>query len=178
MNVFSDLLDKIHKQNYTSGLFLLVLSVTGNYIAETLSCRTRSILTNNMLIKHLLILFLIYFTINLTADEALHPMTQIQNAFFVWIFFLMFTKMNLYFTIVAFLLLAVLYTLKNFKKFYKKTNDQSLYAQTDHISKMIEGVMLITVVIGFVLYFFKQRKEHKNFKYLNFILGKVQCDHK
>ena len=49
--------DKIHKQNYTTGLFLLVLSVSGNFIAETLSCRTRSLLTHSMIAKNILILF-------------------------------------------------------------------------------------------------------------------------
>ena len=61
MDFFSSLLDGIHKKNYTAGLFLLILSVSGNYIAETLSCSTRYILTHNMLAKQIMILFMIYF---------------------------------------------------------------------------------------------------------------------
>ena len=92
MTFFSGLLERIHKKNYTAGLFLLILSVSGNYIAETLSCRTRSILTHSMLAKHIMIMFLIYFTINFTSSEVVHPFTQMENAFYIWIFFLMFTK--------------------------------------------------------------------------------------
>jgi hypothetical protein len=178
MNFFSNILDKIHKQNYTTGLFLLVLSVSGNFIAETLSCRTRSLLTHSMIAKNILILFLIYFTIDFTSDEIINPTTQIIHAFYIWIFFLMFTKMNIYFTVCTFLLLTVLYTLKKYKNYYKKQKQKQNYFQTDKISKIVEGTMLMTVIIGFIQYFIVQKKDHKNFSYLKFILGKELCDHK
>jgi hypothetical protein len=177
MNFFSSLLDSIHEKNYTAGLFLLILSVSGNYIAETLSCRTRYILAHNMLAKQILILFMIYFTINFTSDIAIHPVTQMQNAFYVWVFFLMFTKMNIYFTIAAFLLLATLYTLKNYKTYWKQEKNDKLYHYTDEVSKIVEASMLITVILGFIIYFIKQHREHKKFDYLKFIIGKVNCDH-
>ena len=178
MNFFSNILNKIHKKNYTTGLFLLILSVSGNFIAETFSCRTRSLLTHSMIAKNILILFLIYFTIDFTSDEIINPVTQMQNAFYIWIFFLMFTKMNIYFTIAAFLLLTILYTLKKYKAYYKKLKHKQLYIQTDKLSKMVESTMLLTVIVGFVQYFIFQRKDHKNFSYLKFILGKPSCDHK
>lgn len=178
MTFLSGLLERIHKKNYTAGLFLLILSVSGNYIAETLSCRTRSIFTHSMLAKHIMIMFLIYFTINFTSSEVVHPLTQMESAFFIWIFFLMFTKMNIYFTVAAFLLLTILYTLKNFSKFYKLKNEEQLYLKTDYMSKIVEATMIITVILGFIIYFKKQHKDHKNFDYFKFILGKVHCDHK
>ena len=72
------------------------------------------------------------------------------------------------------------YTLhvKKYKAYYKKLKHKQLYIQTDKLSKMVEGTMLLTVIIGFVQYFIFQRKDHKNFSYLKFILGKPQCDHK
>ena len=180
MDFFSSLLsllDGIHKKNYTAGLFLLILSVSGNYIAETLSCSTRYILTHNMLAKQIMILFMIYFTINFTSDTVIEPVKQMKNAFCVWLFFLMFTKMNIYFTIAAFILLTVLYTLKNYKSYWKQEKNEKLYLYTDGISKIVEATMLITVILGFLIYFIKQHREHKKFDYLKFILGKVNCDH-
>jgi len=130
-----------------------------------------------MLAKQIMILFLIYFTINFTSDTVINPVIQMQNAFYVWLFFLMFTKMNIYFTVLAFLLLATLYTLKNYKAYWKQEEKDELYRYTDDVSKIVETTMLITVILGFVVYFIKQHREHKKFDYLNFILGKVECDH-
>ena len=48
---------------------LIVLSVSGNFLAETLGCRTRQAL-ENIYVKHLLLLFMIYFTIDFSACET------------------------------------------------------------------------------------------------------------
>ena len=45
------------------------------------------------------------------------------------------------------------------------------------VSKIVEATMLITVILGFTIYFIKQYREHKKFDYLKFIIGKVNCDH-
>ena len=62
-----------------SWFILLIRSVSGNYIAETLSCSTRYILTHNMLAKQIMILFMIYFTINFTSDTVIEPVKQMKN---------------------------------------------------------------------------------------------------
>ena len=41
----------------SNAMMLLILAVTGNFVAETLSCKTQYALTNNMYLKHLVILF-------------------------------------------------------------------------------------------------------------------------
>ena len=40
---------------------LLILSVCGNFLAETLGCQSQKVL-ENMFVKHLLLFFMIYFT--------------------------------------------------------------------------------------------------------------------
>ena len=38
------------------GLFLLILIVSGNYIGNSLQCKTQKFLTENMFIKHLVLI--------------------------------------------------------------------------------------------------------------------------
>jgi hypothetical protein len=170
--------NNIHKRQYTVGLFLLILSISGNFIAETLSCQTQKILSHNMFVKQIMILFMIYFTINFTSSEIINPIDQAVNAVGVWVFFLMFTKMNIYFTVIVFLLLASLYVVKNFKEYWKSKKDKAKYDKTVKMGKMIEKIMIVTACIGFILYFIKQHKEHKSkFSFIKFIFGKERCDH-
>ena len=78
--------------------------------------------------------------------KQLHPMTTNTKCLFC-MDILSYVYQNEYYILqsVAFLLLAVLYTLKNFKKFYKQeTNDQDHYMhQTDHISKMSRSMLCL-----------------------------------
>ena len=50
-------------------IFLLFLVVSGNFIGELLGCKTRQIFTNNIYVKHMILIFLIYFTIDLTEEK-------------------------------------------------------------------------------------------------------------
>ena len=160
------------------GVFLLILAVAGNFVAETLGCKTRKLLTENMYAKQIIILSIIYFAIDFTNDQAAAPKDTFINTLIIWIAFLMFTKMNEWFTIACFLLLVIGYLLSsqmNYLKNDKKKNKK----QIDSYEKCIRGVMIlftILLVIGFCLYFAKQQKDHKkNWNVLKFIFGVHEC---
>ena len=42
-------------ESIIKGIFLLILAVAGNFVAETLGCKTQKLLSNNMLSKHIII---------------------------------------------------------------------------------------------------------------------------
>ena len=43
-------------------IFLMLLAISGGYVAQTLGCKTQNLLTNNLYVKHIVIIMLIYFT--------------------------------------------------------------------------------------------------------------------
>ena len=57
--------------NLLKGIFLLILAIAGNYIAELFGCQTRYLLNNNIFVKHFLTLVLIYFTLGFTDNIIL-----------------------------------------------------------------------------------------------------------
>ena len=46
-------------ESIIKGIFLLILAVAGNFVAETLGCKTQKLLSNNMLSKHIIIILTI-----------------------------------------------------------------------------------------------------------------------
>ena len=42
--------------NLITGIFLLILAVSGNFIAETLGCKTQKLLSENMFAKNIIII--------------------------------------------------------------------------------------------------------------------------
>ena len=104
-----------------NGIFLLLLAVSGNFVAETLGCKTQYALSNNMYLKNLVILFMIYFTINFTSDDVSHPLHTLQGTVIIWIFFVLFSRMRPMYTLAVIILLLITYILNNFRKYYKAT---------------------------------------------------------
>ena len=165
-------------QTSIKGIFLLILAIAGNFLAETFSCKMQNLLTNNMLAKHCFGIIILYFTIDFTTSaDPQTPASNFKLALIIYSLFLLFTKMNLVFTILVFSLLAAIYTVNSYINYYQKTDPKSteikkLMKRRTHMSIALLGFLLM----GFILYFVKQRREHrKNWSTAKFIFGVTKC---
>ena len=107
--------------------FLLVLAVCGNFVAETLGCKTQKLLSENIFAKHVIVIMIIFFSINLTGNSDIHPNINMAKSLFVWFLFLIFTKMSLNFTVIVFTLVMVVYILDTYIDYYQKKNKDTKY---------------------------------------------------
>ena len=114
----------LNESDTIKGIFLLILGVSGNFVAETLGCKTQKLLTENMFAKHFIIYLIIYFALGFTSSNNIHPADLAKYSFFIWALFLLFTKMTLPFTITTFVLLALLYILHSFIAYYKHQGEE------------------------------------------------------
>ena len=172
------------------GLFLLVLAISGNFIAETLNCKTQKLLSENMYAKHLVSLFILFFSITLFNGEE--PLKIFIKAISIYMLFLLFTRMNLIFTIIVFILLTIYYVSGLYLDYYEKESKKEVEKEEsnkefekylDKIKKLnkmkevITKMILIFILIGFTLYFQKQYKDHyKNWSTTKFIFGVRNCN--
>ena len=105
---------------------LLTLSISGNFLAETLGCQSQKWL-QNMYVKHILILFMIYFTINFTQkeDQIVNPIDNLLKALAVWVLYHLFTHMDILPTFIVVILLMIVYVLTNYNDYLKKKMEKS-----------------------------------------------------
>jgi len=162
--------------NMTNGLFLLLLSISGGFTLETLGCKTQLFFSNNMFTKQILIFSMIYFTMDLTTTEHPHPLKILLKAFYVWLFFIMFTKMNTTFTSVAFILILSIFLLQKYKAYLnaiedKTKNEEIVKAQTYSVIGLLS-----LVVIGFGIYYLEKKEEYgTDFTMYEFMFGNTNC---
>ena len=169
------------------GLFLLLLAVSGNFIAETFGCQTQELLSESIMAKQIMTFFIIFFTISYSNSDTENPTTKLIKSSIVYIFFLLFTKMNIFPTVVVLFLLMGLYISNNYKKFFistfnKKKSNKNLVLHQDKIKNItkIQKILIIGVAIVISMGFFNYYKEKqieykKSFEFSKFIFGVVKC---
>ena len=163
--------------NSILGVFLLLLAVSGNFIAETLGCKIQKLLKNNMYAKNIVIILITYFSLGLSnADEIISPLENFKNALLIWSAFIIFNKMSLVFTLIAFGLLSIKLVLYNYVEYYNKKGETNksneLIIYYDNLFKLNIGV----IIVGFIMYFMKQYKEYnKTFNIFKFLFGTLKC---
>ena len=161
---------------------LLILSVCGNFLAETLGCQSQKVL-ENMFVKHVLLFFMIYFTINFTQSGiVVNPIINIFKAFIVWIMYHFFTHMDLVPTLIVGLLLMILFFISNYRTYIKestsvkKEKGEKVDNALKFTQKILWIILVITILIGSCLYYFEKNKEYgSKFKPLKFIFGVKKC---
>ena len=161
-------------------IFLLILAISGNFVAETLGCKTQLLLSNNMIIKQLIVLFMIYFTLSHISETDIHPLTNIKFSIIIWVLFLLFTKMNLQFTILSFVLLLINYIIHTYIEYYQEQEDND--DNKDIINKLqlvydtIYKTLIVIIITGFILYFKSEYKDYKlEWSTKKFLFGVNKC---
>jgi uncharacterized membrane protein YdjX (TVP38/TMEM64 family) len=161
---------------------LLILSVCGNFLAETLGCQSQKVL-ENMFVKHLLLFFMIYFTINFTQTGiVVNPIINVFKASIVWIMYHFFTHMDLVPTIIVGLLLMILFFISNYRTYInesasvKKEKAEKIDNALKFTQKILWIILVITILVGSSLYYFEKKKEYgSKFNPLKFIFGVKKC---
>tara|TARA_B100001093_G_C26848533_1_gene1023986 strand:- start:2673 stop:3182 length:510 start_codon:yes stop_codon:yes gene_type:complete len=164
-------------------LFLLFLAVSGNFVAETLGCKLQNLLSNNMFAKHVVIFFMIYFTLNYSKQENPHPFDSLKSTCLLYFFFVLFGRVPLSVFIITTTLLVITYVLNNYRDHYKSLNEKQendKFTLLDDKLKNTQLVLLIItaclIIIGNIFYFIMKKKEYgKGFNFLTFIFGHTNC---
>ena len=141
------------------GLFLILLLISGNYLNSCFSCQIQNLLENNMYIKHLIIILSIFFTLDFTNNQNTKNLNLFIKSIFVWIVFILFSKMNIEFTILVLLLFTIQYLL------YKKSKKENNLIQKKKYSKyqsIFLYLTLIIILIGFTIYYLEKKKKNIN----------------
>ena len=173
-------------------LFLLILALSGNFLAETLSCQTQKIFSK-MWAKHIVLFFLIYFTIDVVdrGDVPADPGKQLLDALALYIAFHLFTKMNFQFTMIIFFALCAIYILGNYRTLFKYKIEQLKknpkmkelvfdYEKKDKLYGNIQMYLyygsIAGVIIGSTIYLLQKKAEYgKKFSYYTFFNGVQVC---
>jgi hypothetical protein len=161
-------------EKYIKSILLVILSLSGNYFAEILGCNTQKLLGNNMAVKHILQIISIYITMNLYSSNKIHPITKLKNTLFFYVLFIMFTKMNLFFTGFVFCMILSMFIINNYIDYYKEHKKE--YVHLIKINELITRVVLATLCLGVLIYFLDKKKEYSGtWDTYKYIFGVNKC---
>ena len=162
-------------------IFIFILIVSANFLAEIFPCRLQYVLRNNMFIKHLFGLFtMIFFVVLSSGIENKNIFNITKSSFLLYILFILITKCQIYAFLIILLLLGLSYIVHIIKQEEnendKKTTDKKKYTIYDNIMYILYILIILTVIIGVILYIGEKKIEYKkDFNYITFILGKPLC---
>lgn len=174
---------RINELKPIQGIFLLILAVAGNFIAEVMGCKTQKLLSENMFVKNFIVILLIYFSIGFASSNKVPPYVHFRKSILIWFCFIIFNKMTSTITNITFLLLLSILVLKNWIDYFTAVDEEENKSKIDtcfQLIDMIFKIILVIMCIGFATYL-KQKyieygiEKNTGFDFNLFLFGKVKC---
>lgn len=138
--------------NIVSSFFLLTLINSASLIHDVYPKQLGKYIHDNVIAQHLFLLFLIYFSIEVIDDDDNITIENFYNALILYVFYLFFTKSNLFFSVLILILLSTIFILVKVKEDGKNI---------DNADVILTYVMLGILFVSFVYYLNKQIKDKK-----------------
>lgn len=173
--IFSPILN-LNDNSYLPAVFFLILTISGNFLAETFSCSVRKILTKNFIAKHILLFCVIYFTnsINTDSKDKSSPLEKLQKSFIIYLFFIMFSKMNIFFTTVGFGILSAIYISSDYTN-YILDNKKQLNSLVPYLKNILRFSLVGWTIIGFIYNVIDKKKKYKKRFSLSKFITEQNC---
>jgi len=171
--------------NQIDSLFLIFLSIMGGFGYRLLTCPLQDKLSNHPIFRQIAFFVVILFTTSFLDDGKTNPLVHLKNATIVYIFFTLFTKSTLRYTIIIFFLLLIIYISHTYQKYFQYKIDQkdsnSLSYQNyinilNNLNNFLIIISIIFLLIGFYNYIIKKQKQYgKKFNFTKFFIGSRNC---
>lgn len=158
-------------------IFILYLLVSCNFLANLFSCRTQTMLNNNMAVKHLLGFMTMYFFVVLVDSESKlgnTPELQMLITIAFYFIFIITTRMDYKWWLAFIVLVSIIYILEIFKT--NKNLPLERYKNFETSQKYLTYVTISIIIIGFLIYYGRKKLEYgDDFNIFTFLIGKPKC---
>tara|TARA_Y100000816_G_C25962785_1_gene502387 strand:- start:337 stop:852 length:516 start_codon:yes stop_codon:yes gene_type:complete len=166
-------------KNKIGGLVYLIILLLVGSVDNLLPKQLTKYLSKNIFLRHILLFSIIFFTINfdiLETNKYNDPTIDIIYSITTYLMFLLFTKLNLIFSIIIMFIIFFYYLLYKYKTFflnksYNSNFEKNYISVMDKYSIFIFIFIIIILIIGNIKYYIKQKKDHQNFNIIKYIFG-------
>lgn len=164
-------------------IFIFILIVSANFLAEIFPCKLQHLLRSNMLVKHIFGLFtMIFFVVLSSGIKNKNILNIAKSSFLLYILFILISKSQIYAFNFILIFLGITYIIniiKQEKEEKKNVNEELINEKInnyDYITYILYILIIITTIIGVILYMGEKKIEYRNnFNYITFFLGKPHC---
>lgn len=174
MNISDDL---IINNNILKGIFWLILMcISAVAIVPTYSKQFINLINKNDIIKHICIIWSIYFLVDFTDNKYSNPIETLYQSLIIWIGYIIISKQNTKFNVINFILISLIYSINSYNDYLINTNKSDKYddkiKNLNLLSNILVIILIITSLTG-LLQFYNYEKKYKKSKFENikFIFG-------
>lgn len=168
-------LDRISDIKYIPlySIFLLFVTICGNFLSEILPCRFQKMIQTSMLIRYLFVFLTLFFLVLSISDSDILKNFIQTIIIFIWFCFLI--RNSYPFFILNLFLLFFIYLLSI--KELGLINEGKNIKKIEMVNNILIIICFFLTILGFFLNLWKRKKQFKHkFNFKRFFFGNSYCN--
>lgn len=164
--------------NLLRGVFLIIVLVLGTTVNTTYSKRLLNLIKENDYIKHIVLIWIIYFSIDYSDDKLQDPLKTFKQTLLIWILYLVISKQKPVFIVFNILLLSIIYVLNQSKEYNESQQTDMSTIESEHSQtidlyiRYLLYLLVVSIIVGVYDYYsYKKITKRDQFKLINFVFG-------
>jgi len=154
-----------------SGIFLFFAIILGNFLDTTVGEKLKTFLYNNTIAKFFIIFVIIYYTVNFTSTDIIHPTEHLKHSGIIFLLYILATRNYLTVSILSFIMIIINYTVDTYVTYHEtKTKDKQKVEQFTRYSDIITWSIICMICIGFILKYLELTRKYKGYTFKEFLL--------
>lgn len=167
------------------GIFLFIFVIFGNYLGQLIGCRLIYLLTNNIIIKHLLGFLTLFLTLSFTIDLKTSLVELFKICCILYIIFILSSKTTKYINYILIILFIISFIIQLYKDRIKQKEKNNILTKNEKIhlsyiniyNNYILQIIILLILIGLIIYIGEQKRSYgDDFNYYSFFVGNTTCN--
>ena len=158
-------------EKYFNSIFLLIITISINYLANTVNCTQRKLFSNR-LIKYLIIFFTVKMTTNIYNNQV-NPIYNYGHSLIILLIFIMIEKVESKYSVILVIITYLIIISNQYIDYYSNKNLVSYLKYFQYLLIILFSVILI---VGFIDYTIVYLDNHKHFDLIDYLFISNECD--
>ena len=156
-------------------IITLYIMISGNFLAPLLSCKVQTLLSESMILRHLMGLLTFIFFVGISNVKKHNFVGIIGLSFALYTWYVATTRMDVRLWIPVMLIFAVLFLIQTYENSQEDRNDKNKSLFETIKQSLVMGAGALTI-FGVLVYLGAKNIEYGNqFDIFKFIFGNANC---
>lgn len=167
-------------------IFIFILLISANFLAELFPCRFQNMLRSNIILKHIFGLFtMIVFVVLSSGIKYENIFKSIKISLLLYFLFILITKCQIYVFLIILVFLGITYIINILKQEEiegskkeptEEDSEKVRYSIYDDIIYVLYSLIFFCIIFGVMMYMGEKKMEYKkDFDYITFFIGNPSC---
>ena len=158
-------------KKYFNSIFLIVMTISANYISNTVNCTQRKLFSNKI-VKYIVIFLTVKMSTNIYNNKV-NPLYNYGHSIIILLIFIMIEKVESKYSVILVIITYLIIISNQYIDYY---SNKKLILYLKYFQYLLILSFVVILIFGFIDYTIVYLENNKHFNLIDYLFLSNECD--